>query len=106
MYWFKSFIYLEVFFQLPVFAIAAYCLYHNKRSVYRQYHLHITFQQIFTGNLSCPILAYLYSFNDDLRRINLNNPPTMHIPPPQPSNPITSTPPRFLQNHILVAFSG
>ncbi|GHJ83878.1 hypothetical protein NliqN6_0280 [Naganishia liquefaciens] len=33
-YWFRSFIFLEVFFQLPVFAIAAYCLYYNKRWVY------------------------------------------------------------------------
>lgn len=26
-------IFLEVFFQLPVFAIAAYCLYHSKRYI-------------------------------------------------------------------------
>jgi len=57
--WFRSFIQLEAAFQLPVFVIGAYCLYHNYKSIYPILLIYAAS----SVTTQIPVFSYILSYN-------------------------------------------
>jgi len=54
--WFETFIYCEMFFQLPVFFIGLYALWHNRRSLY----IILALYGVHSATTILPCLTHLY----------------------------------------------